>query len=84
MGGHAPFVGGGREDVKAAWVWETKLHGLEGGDGGPWLVVGLVMLLFVVSRGCTVCEWGKGRAGVRDIVSGVGGRGGMGFLSWWL
>ncbi len=76
MGGHAPFVSEGREDIKAARVCEMKLHGFEGGIGSRWLVVGRTMLLFVVSRGCFICEWGKGRASVRDIVSGVGGRGG--------
>jgi hypothetical protein len=79
VGSHAPFVGGGREDVEAARVWATKLHGFEGGICGCWLVIGQTMLLFVVSRGCTVCEWGKGSASMRDIISGVGGRGGMGF-----
>ncbi len=63
----------------AARVWETKLHGFEGGIGSRWLVVDRTMLLFFVSRGCTICKWGKGRASMRDIVSSVGGRGGMGF-----
>jgi hypothetical protein len=52
VGGCAPFVGGGREDVKAARVWEMKVHGF---DGGCWLV-GRSMLLFIGSRGCNVCE----------------------------
>ncbi len=54
VGGCAPFVGGRREDVKAAQVWERKLYGF---DDGCWLV-GRSMLLFIGSRGCNIREWG--------------------------
>jgi hypothetical protein len=79
LGSQTPFVDGGRENAKAAKVWETKLHGFEDGIGSRWLFVDRTMLLFFVSRGCTVSKRGKGRASVNDIVSGVGGRGEMGF-----
>jgi hypothetical protein len=60
VGSHAPFVSGGREDVKAARVWEMKLRGFEGDIGGCWLVVDWTMLLFVISRGCTIHKGGMG------------------------
>ena len=31
VGGSAPFVGGGGENVKAFWMWEAKLHHFDHG-----------------------------------------------------
>ncbi len=55
VGGRTPFAGEGKEGIEAAWVWETKLHGF---DGGCWFVGWSMFLLFISSRGCNVREWG--------------------------
>jgi hypothetical protein len=75
MGCCTPFVGGGGEYIKAAWMREMKYLCLEfvGSLGG--LGIGLSILMWFSGGSKVHGEWNEGRTGLRGISGGRDGRG---------